>query len=367
MDPFDQSADMRLLELNRKALGKNAPPPSSWSGSPADPRDTVVVEDLPPPTLAGARLNIDLSAAPNKKLIPGAVVTMALAIHNIGDRPIDHILVAVPIPGEATYRPGSLALDQRPVPDAEADLFFGRGFTIPKVAAGQRIGFSWKISIGPGTQSLAVSPHVLAEGAGIAGGTPVLMSRGAAPSSVRLPREYAPAPLEPERPFYELDPSEELQAQHELENSTAPSVGPPLFVMPDIAVEPEPAVVTAATSPTPVDAPAAAEALEPRLYCTLDAASLGIVKKLFANESFGQVPHYILQNSLACSLGTMVATLDCARISRNRRDCLAAHCSCASSTSRCTSATLQPVNRQSSSPALTSPRSKICFRRSTCD
>ncbi|GAC1655457.1 MAG: hypothetical protein NVS9B12_06570 [Vulcanimicrobiaceae bacterium] len=293
MDPFEQSADMRLLELHRKALGKSAPPPSQWLGS-SDTRDALAVEDVPAPALTGARLNVDVAATPNQKLIPGAVVTVTLAVHNIGDRPVSNVLVAVPVPGEAAYRAGSLEVDRRALSEADAALFLGSGFTIAHVSAGQRVGFTWKISVGPGTAPLLISPRVLAGGAGVVGGTPILMARGTAASSARLPDAYLPPAREAERPFYELDEREEAEAAHELAAAPPPAAAP-LVMMPDILEEPAPA------APLPEPVP---QLLEPRLYCTLDTSSLNLLKKLFASESFGQVPHYILQNGLACSLGS---------------------------------------------------------------
>ena len=324
MDPFEQSADMRLLELQRKALGIEAPPRPNWSGTHTDMNEAIPLQEDAPPVLRGRRITVDLAATPNAKLIPGAVVTLSLAIHNNGEQSIDGVRVAVPMPGSATYRPGSLQVDQRPLTDADADRFFGESFDVPKLEAGRRLGFVWKISVQPGTKPLVISPRVSAEGAGVTGGAPILLSRGAAPTSSKLPKAYAPAQDEPERPFYELDAAEERDFEHEGVTGNEPAFGheAPLFVMPDVLPaeqpqpqpepEPEPEPEPA---PEPVQAYAAAEPEpepepvvevepqpEPRLYCAFDSASLALVKKLFTSESYGQIPHYVLQNSLACAL-----------------------------------------------------------------
>lgn len=306
MDPFEQSADMRLLDLQRKALGVKEPPRSNWSASHTDMNDAIPAHETPVPVLAGARLTVDLTANPSSKLIPGAVATVALAVHNESEADITGVHIAVPVPGEAQYRPGSLQLDRRALAESDADAFLGAGYVIAKLSAGQRVGFTWQLSVKAGTQPLMLMPTVRAGDAGVTGGAPIMLSRGAPATSAKLPQKYETPKAEPETPFYELDDDEARQFEHEDTLAAPPAREAPLVVMPDIlhdeAAEAEvPAVAPEATEAAAVVEPAAAPA-NPRLYCTMDAASLGVVKKLFAAESFGQVPHYILQNSLACSL-----------------------------------------------------------------
>lgn len=310
MDPFEQSADMRLLELQRKALGVEAPARPNWTGSNAELNEGIPLHEEELPVLTGARLTVDLSASPGEKLIPGAVVTLSLAVHNAGDKDAADVRVVVPVPGASSYREGSLTIDQRRVSVSEADAFFGEGFLLPKLAGGQRIGFVWQISVEPGLKPLIVSPRVTAKDAGVSGGKPALLGRGSlSPTALPAP---PPAPAqEPERPFYELDADEERDFARETitgEDVTTAHEAP-LVVMPDILPEPVPEPEPqpepqAQPEPEPVAAePAPTQAaVEPRIYCGFDAASLAVVKKLFAADSFGQIPHYILQNSLACSL-----------------------------------------------------------------
>ncbi|MDP9017972.1 MAG: hypothetical protein M3N19_06615, partial [Candidatus Eremiobacteraeota bacterium] len=338
MDPFEQSADMRLLELQRKALGKEAPARPNWTGTHAEMNEAIPLEEETKPVLSGARLTVDLAATPNAKLIQGAVVTLSLAVHSDGDQPVTGLNITVPVPGHSAYRPGSLSVDGRALSDSQVDAFFGAGYLVERLEAGQRLGFVWKISVLAGTKPLVVAPRVASQNSGITGGSPILLARALAPSTAELPAAYRPAAPEVDRPFYELDDQEHAEFSHQ--DGQAPKLpDTPLFFMPDLVVEspvelgPQPAVpskpATEGTSKTKpkarpkpkakVKAPAsesvdvettvpqtvaAATPAEPRLYSTFDKASLGIVKKLFTAESFGQVPHYILQNSLMCSLSS---------------------------------------------------------------
>ncbi len=288
MDPFEQSADMRLLELRRTALGKEPPPPTDWSSAQRDSHEGIILEEPVPPVLQGGRVTVDLSATPNARLIPGAVVTLALSIQNTSEQTVQDVRAGVNLPAQSSYRTGSLLGDQRPLRDEVAEAFFAEGYTIKRLAAGQQVGFSWKISVEAGTAPLVVSPHVRATDAAVIGASAIRLTRGAAAKSSRLPQSYLPAAPLAETPFYELDADEERIFSREAEGE-AP-VGfheAPLVVMPDIAREEPPPPVTQT---------------EPRLYSGFDSASLATVKKLFAAESFAQIPHYILQNGLACSL-----------------------------------------------------------------
>ena len=319
MDPFEQSADMRLLELQRKALGKEAPPRPNWSGTATDMHEAIPLQEDAPPQLSGARVLVDLSASPKAKLVAGAVVTLSLAIQNAGDKAAYNLKIAVPIPGESRHRDGSLVIDGRVASGSYADAFFGEGYQVETLAAGQRLGFVWKISIEAGTKALVVAPRVLSENAAVVGSASVLLARGAITKTAALPAEYRAEEEPEERPFYELDAQEEREHALEAAQVQTPAAQP-LWVMPDIA-EPEPQALAASASrepepepqpqppPQPVQAPPEPEGVTPpavpdlpRLYCTFDAASLNLVKKLFAAESYGQIPHYILQNSLASSL-----------------------------------------------------------------
>lgn len=300
MDPFEQSADMRLLELQRTALGKHPPPPTDWTSAQRDVREGIALEEPAAPVLQGGRIAVDLSATPNSRLIPGAVVTLALSLHNASEQTVQDVRASVTLPPEATYRAGSLLGDMRPLRDDVADAFFGEGYVIRQMAAGQQVGFTWKISVAPGTKPIVLSPHVHAADAAVIGGAAIQLDRGKPATSSRLPDAYLPAAPHVETPFYELDADEERDLSRELQSEPLAGMHEaPLVVMPDVSAQELP--------PAPVDVhepPAAQAAIEtePRLYCAFDRASLATVKKLFAAESFGQIPHYILQNGIACSL-----------------------------------------------------------------
>lgn len=298
---------MRLLELQRRALGKEAPPRSNWMPERSDTADGIVLEEQPAPQLQGARIAVTLSASPDRNLIAGAVVTVTLVLHNEGSSAATGFGANVPVPASMGYRPGTFMIDGRPASEADAEAFFGPGYTFAKLEAHQRLSVLWKLDTFEGTTPLTLSPHVTAKDAAVLGAAPVRLKRGEKVRKQRpVPPKYVPAAPEPERPFYELDSDEEATLETEFEPSAATAHEAPLFVMPEV-LPPEPAPVTPepeplAAEPEPVAAepePVAA-APQPRLYCTIDAGSLRLIQKLFESSSFGQLPHYSLQNSLAC-------------------------------------------------------------------
>lgn len=308
MDPFEQSADMRLLELHRKALGKEAPARPNWQAERTDVGDAAFSDEVAPPQLHGARIAVTVSATPSKNLIPGAVVTASIALFNEGTQAAANLKANVPVPHAMRYRAGTFLLDGRPAADDVAEAFFGPGYGFAKLEPGQRVTALWKLDMLAGTEAPRLSPHVTAGGAGVFGAAPISLTRAPKKdAALPLPEKYVAQP-EDERPFYELDPEEELALEAESPRDTAPAPEAPLVVMPDLApAEPEPDVLPAepvsAEPPVQAEPEAAAEQAAPRLYCTIDSASLRMITKLFESGSFGQLPHYSLQNALACTVG----------------------------------------------------------------
>ena len=313
MDRFEESADMRLLELQRRALGKEAPPRSNWMPERSDTTDGIALEEPPAPQLQGARIAVTLSASPDRNLIAGAVVTVTLVLHNEGSSAATGFGANVPVPVSMGYRPGTFMIDGRTGSEADAEAFFGPGYTFAKLEAHQRLSVLWKLDTFEGTTALTLSPHVTAKDAAVLGAAPVALKRGEKLRKQRpVPPKYLPPSPEPERPFYELDSEEEATLDKEFEPSPSASHEAPLFVMPEVlAPEPQPEVLAPepqpevlAPEPQPAPEPQTPPALEPpaqpRLFCTIDGASLRLIKKLFESSSFGQLPHYSLQNSLAC-------------------------------------------------------------------
>lgn len=307
MDPFEQSADMRLLELHRKALGKEAPARPNWQAERTDVGDAAFSDEVAPPQLQGARIAVTVSATPNKNLIPGAVVTASIALFNEGTQAAANLKANVPVPHAMRYRAGTFLLDGRPASDDVAEAFFGPGYGFAKLEPGQRVTALWKLDMLAGTEAPRLSPHVTAGGAGVFGAAPISLTRAPKKdAALPLPEKYVAQP-EDERPFYELDAEEELALKAGLPSEAATPPEAPLVVMPDLApADPKPEVVAEAASPeleVEAEPEAAAEQTAPRLYCTIDSASLRMITKLFESGSFGQLPHYSLQNALACTVG----------------------------------------------------------------
>ena len=83
---FELSADMRLLELQRGALGLPARERTGWESSSLERlrgcRSRRFGDD--DPVAEGAMLTVDATAFPSDGVIPGAVVTLTLKIANEG-------------------------------------------------------------------------------------------------------------------------------------------------------------------------------------------------------------------------------------------------------------------------------------------
>lgn len=351
MNPFDESADMRLLEHQRKALGIEAPSKRAWSAPHTDLNDGLLTEEsTPSPPLRGARIAAALSALPGINVIAGTVVTLSLAIQNEGTEPGRSIIATVPLPSESRLRPGTLVIDGRSADSGSDGALVGNGLPLGDMQAGQRITLIWKIDVLPGTKSLVIVPHVQAQGAAVLGSMPLRITRATMPSYGAVPSKYKPREEVPERPFYELDEDEVLSLDTEIPPLPKPVRAEPILVMPDLVVEappelaapseppalPAPKSVKKTASPAqkktnkapakprakaaskttsgpvaipdPVVASDSAAVPQPEpaairaLFCPLESVSLELIKKLFDNEFAGALPHYALQNALACAI-----------------------------------------------------------------
>lgn len=289
---FDESADMRLVELQRAALGISARP-GHWESRVRVEGGAVEAEVVEP--AASAVLAVDLTATPNEGLIPGAVVTVSLSIANEGVRPANGLLVAVPVPGNASFRSGSLLADGRPESDGYAEAFFGEGIRIAQLAPKSRATFVWKLGVRAGTSPLAIVPAIRADDAAIVGGNALAIERKNALHSafgVELSRHEQPpaTAAEPtELPFYELDEEEELEhiagdaAVSGTDRSTAPA-------------EPQAAAPAAEASAPPPTREAVA------LTGTIDRPSLSYFEQIFTGgKPVTLLHHFIFAGALACN------------------------------------------------------------------
>ncbi|MDQ2680987.1 MAG: hypothetical protein M3Y21_08205 [Candidatus Eremiobacteraeota bacterium] len=294
---------MRLLELQRAALGVVAPPPTTWNSDSA-------FEGLPtsqpeePPAASGAMLSVEANASPLDGVIPGAVVTLSLSVANDGTADARGIRVATPLPGGAAYRNGSFIRDGRPIFDDEADEFFGNGLLIPILAAKARATFVWKISVRMGSKPLTLMPLISAQGVAIIGARPLVIARKgdtATAFHVELPKFdpllYSPEiSLADERPFYELDDEETLV--HEAVDSalTLPTTKP---IEPILDRPPEPKV-----EQIPMETSSSATATHETfvLLGGLDRPTLSYFERVFnAAKPPALLQHFLFAGAIACT------------------------------------------------------------------
>ena len=323
---FEASADMRLVELQRAALGVPAPHRGDWESRVSTEGGAVEAEGEQ--HLQSAVLAVELTASPPGDVIPGAIVTLALSLTNEGAVVARNIRVAVPLPGGATYRNGSFVRDGRPQLDDAADELFGPGTAIGNLAPKSRVTFLWKAGVRLGNKPLVISPTVTAEETAVVGAKSAIVSRkagaetGFASQVQRFDRalyDETPPPLE-ELPIYELDTEEELE--HEAADAALSEYRPPMEppqqpIAPPSQPEPapppdqpspdpEPGVpVEEPSTPAPPEQPpdiepAAREAVV--LYGRLDRPSIAYFERIFSGSKPPTLlNHFILGGALACT------------------------------------------------------------------
>jgi hypothetical protein len=203
---FERDADARLLERRRREeLGLPAPtqPRSPGAGSFGAESLTADEERAPrPPTL-----RVGLEARPDRELIPGALVTVVVSVHDDGDGEVPDATVRLSVPPDAEPVAGAFARDDVPI-DGEALL--GTGLRLGAIPAQGVVRLRLALRVLPGTEPIDLT--VTANAAGVP---------AVAPPTLRLRRRAGHAAYEPPRPFYELEEGEHVE--HE-EARPAPAV-----------------------------------------------------------------------------------------------------------------------------------------------
>ena len=285
-DPnFEASADMRLVELTRSASGKATPVKSRWqSRGNAEAGSPVVDEEFA--ALDGALIVATLHSTPSADVIPGAVLTVTLALTNEGGEDARTILIGAPVPGAARIRPGSLVMDGRPAANDIAEAFFGAGYTLRTLTGGSRTTFFWQIEILAGTDPVIISGNVRATGSAVIVPTSLRVSRrlgatGAFKASVAA--AVAPAQAA-DLPIYELDEEEILV--HEA--VSGPFEAAPVLE-PAPVLKPEPILALVTTRETML------------LTTTIDRASLAFFERVFNGSAEPTLlDHLTFASQLAC-------------------------------------------------------------------
>jgi len=293
-DPdFYLSADMRLIALQRTALGLPEPDRPDWENRAIADGQNLPEDPIHPPQ--GAILNVVAVATPSEGIIPGAIVTLSLSVANEGVAPAHRVRVAVPLPGGASYRPGSFVRDAAPAFDEVAERFFGAGLDLGDLAPKSRATFVWKIGVRLGTRPLIVAPQIVADDAAVIGASVLSIARrettpGAALEAAleaSIPAPVVPHPVlavelaVPDLPFYELDEREE--AEYATEAACAPAT-------------PEP------PGPEPAPPPKIATRTAVALLGTFDRPTYSFFDRTFRGTKRPTIlQHCIFAGALACT------------------------------------------------------------------
>ena len=303
---FELSADMRLLELQRDALGLPPRERLAWESRSADA--SIPIEQAEPERGSTPVLAVEATAFPSGGVIAGAVVTLTLSVGNEGTATAREVVVLAPLPGGAAFRPGTFVWNGRSTYDDVADTFFGAGLLTGSLAPGERATFQWKIGVRLGTKPLVISPQVRAANAAVLGGRPLVVGRKdqqptaftgeVIRADVAL---YEPKPLIPvdipvtDLPIYELDEEETLV--YEAADAALSGAAPPVP-----APEPSASSAVAAVESEPPEPAPAAPRTAVVLYGAFDRASIAFFERVFGGTKPPTIlQHCLFGNALACT------------------------------------------------------------------
>lgn len=307
---FDQSADMRLVELRREQLGITKPAAPSWQSRTAVDLPFGQPPEATPPE-AGAVLTLTVTANPDSGLIPGAVVTLALSVINEGAKAATKTLVRLPLPAAMVYRPGSMQIDSREASDNQAEQLFGIGLELGTLAGAQRRTVLLKLTTKASLEDPILAPSLSSADAAVVGAKAVRLDRKAAPTAFSANVSRA---MPAENPVYELEPEEALPYEAvdaALTSVVAPEAASVPPVEPAPPGVPAPEAVPAPPAPpktapvqvarTRTSAPVQ-QVTGPALTTSIEKTKVATLAQFFAaTRSFGMVAHYLLLSALACS------------------------------------------------------------------
>lgn len=284
---FDRNADTQLLDRRRQEeLGLTPQRPSAASSTPVRFGPESMLGDETPPRPRAAMLRVAADARPERELIPGAVVTVVVSVHDDGDAPAADVLMRVAVPAECEPVAGSFARDEAPL---DGDALLGEGLRIGTIAAGQAVRVRFAMRVLPGTGPLDVLVHANAPG------VPTI----AAPT-LRLTRRAGHAAFDAPRPFFELEADETDESLTPLaavvstpepprtvntlvDEPAAPEVVAPEAVAPEKAVAPAAIVpdyvVVEAVPPTPAVPDVVVEKAVPMRAPEVVAPAVVVVKR----------------------------------------------------------------------------------------
>ncbi|HYW52948.1 MAG TPA: hypothetical protein VE826_03205 [Dongiaceae bacterium] len=233
---FDRDADTQLLDRRREELGltRQAAPAVS---TPIRFGPESILGDEVPQRPRAAMLRVALDARPERELIPGAVVTVVVSVHDDGDARADDVLLRVSVPHECEPVAGSFV---RGDDELDGEALLGEGLRVGTIAAGEAIRVRFAMRVLSGTEPLDVVAHASAPG----------VSAIAAPA-LRLERRAGHAAFDAPRPFFELETGELDDAV--LAAADAPAIAEPEPPRAVDAVIDEPAVPVVVAPPAVVE------------------------------------------------------------------------------------------------------------------
>ncbi|HEY5350395.1 MAG TPA: hypothetical protein VIJ64_11695, partial [Candidatus Lustribacter sp.] len=232
-DLFEQNADMRLLEFRHNEPGKGALPNRRTASSFG--AESIVAGTPDALVEKAARLRVTIAAVPASGVIPGAVVGVAIDVFNDGNAPAPESKLLVSIPIETEFRTGTLRIDGR---EAQApEQLFAQGLPIARLPGATSSKVTFQLAVLPGLHALYLQPRLQSNGVPVVGTAGVTIKRG--PGA---------APLQPPRPFYELEADEADDALTTAEDPVMPPVlappelpfAPPVEAAIAVELEPEP-------------------------------------------------------------------------------------------------------------------------------
>jgi uncharacterized repeat protein (TIGR01451 family) len=243
-EQYEVSADMRLLDLQREALG--VPRRALETAAYTEPDYGVdnAKPDDDPFIQSGSILIAAVDAQPRTALIPGALVTVSFSVANDGDARANGVRMSLPLPAATAYRPGSLAIDGIAGSDEVAAELFGNGAEIGDVEPGSRRSVMIKLVVEAGLGDITLAPHLSASSAAILGLRAMRLARKSGSARDALA----------ELPFYASD-----EAEHAIEPLAPPTPVPTIAVLQPSEFPPTPPAPPAAAQAVPpaVEPPAA--------------------------------------------------------------------------------------------------------------
>lgn len=317
-DLFERNADMRLLERRHADVGVARPAvesrgtAGSFGAESIMPSAQAIAADKSP------RLRVTVAAAPMTGVIPGAIVGIAVDVHNDGGAPGPESTLTLPLPLDTEFRNGTLRLDGREVLGPER--LFGSGLPIPRILGDASTKVTLQIAVLPGVSSIFLQPRLTTEGVPVVGTIGIAVKRGTIST--------APLNAPPEKPFYEFE-DEEIDALPDVERELPilPVIAPEIVPEPIVAALPPPrveqlelAVPVSVPEAEPVTTaqplpkareraiapaePAGAEAVAANdRYRALGTAEIALLERLFTVEPPGTIAHYVLMSTIACTQG----------------------------------------------------------------